>query len=231
MTSLAPYRPLELMRDPKLTQADFTDFIGIWEGFVPESFCDKLLEFGKAVLDEELSVQQEPLWNEDGGADVVEGHVMYGSRDVRQDQSFMLNYVSSRWSNQLNQFLKSCTLHYCDVYFALQNAYLISTDIKFQRTPPGGGYHMWHYENGSYECAARELTWMVYLNDIPEGDGGETEFVHQPRRIKPSKGTVVIFPAAYTHTHRGGLLLGEQDKYIVTGWYIKTHGTNGRRKQ
>ena len=44
MTSLAPYRPLELMRDPKLTQADFTDFIGIWEGFVPASFCDKLLD-------------------------------------------------------------------------------------------------------------------------------------------------------------------------------------------
>lgn len=228
MTTLAPYRPIELMRDPKLTQSDFTDFIGIWEGFVPESFCDKLLSFGKAVLDEELSVQHEPVWDEPGQAEITNGHVMYGSRDVRQDQSFMLNYVSSRWCNQINQFLKSCALHYCDTFFALQNAHLISTDIKFQRTIPGGGYHMWHYENGSYECAARELTWMIYLNDVDEG--GETEFVHQPRRIKPTKGTVVIFPAAYTHTHRGGLLLGEQDKYIVTGWYIKTHGNNGRRK-
>ena len=97
---------------------------------------------------------------------------MSGSRDIRQDESFMLNYVSSRWSNQLNQFLKSCALHYCDNYFALQNAHLISTDIKFQRTIPGGGYIMWHYENGSYECAARELTWMIYLNDVDEG--GET---------------------------------------------------------
>ena len=161
-------------------------------------------------------------------AEVTNGHEMYGSRDIRQDESFMLNYVSGRWCTQINQFLKSCALHYCDTYFALQNAHLISTDVKFQRTIPGGGYHMWHYENGSYECSARELTWMIYLNDVDEG--GETEFVHQPRRIKPTKGTVVIFPAAYTHTHRGGLLLGEQDKYIVTGWYIKTHGNNGRRK-
>ena len=40
--------------------------------------------------------------------------------------------------------------------------------------------------------AARELVWMIYLNDIEEG--GETEFMYQKRRIKPTQGTMVIFP-------------------------------------
>ena len=96
----------------------------------------------------------------------------------------------------------------------------ISSDSKFQRTKPGGGYHIWHHENGSYYFQQREIVWMIYLNDIE--DGGETEFLYQKKRIKPTQGTVVIWPAAFTHTHRGGLLCGDKDKYILTGWYIKS---------
>lgn len=67
--------------------------------------------------------------------------------------------------------------------------------------------------------AMRELTWMIYLNDMPDGDG-ETEFLYQRRRIKPTAGTVVIWPAGYTHVHKGNTVFS-QDKYILTGWYIK----------
>ena len=58
--------------------------------------------------------------------------------------------------------------------------------------------------------------WNLYLNDIEEG--GETEFLDQNRRIKAQKGTMVIFPAAWTHVHRGNPPLNK-DKYIGTGWY------------
>jgi hypothetical protein len=60
---------------------------------------------------------------------------------------------------------------------------------------------------------------MIYLNDMPDGEA-ETEFFHQRRRIKPTAGTVVIWPAGFTHTHKGNTVL-TQDKYILTGWYIK----------
>jgi len=58
-------------------------------------------------------------------------------------------------------------------------------------------------------------TWMVYLNDVEEG--GETEFLYQHKRLKPEQGTLVIWPASFTHTHRGNPPLSN-DKYIVTGW-------------
>jgi hypothetical protein len=61
----------------------------------------------------------------------------------------------------------------------------------------------------------RVAVYTVYLNDIEEG--GETEFLYQLKRLKPKKGTICIFPAGYTHVHRGNTpFLGE--KYIVTGW-------------
>tara|TARA_R110000868_G_scaffold16539_1_gene73910 strand:+ start:347 stop:526 length:180 start_codon:yes stop_codon:yes gene_type:complete len=56
---------------------------------------------------------------------------------------------------------------------------------------------------------------MLYLNDVEEG--GETELLYQSRRIKPQKGTLTMFPASFTHTHRGNPPLSN-DKYIVTGW-------------
>ena len=152
--------------------------------------------------------------------DIMHGSQMYAGNVNRDDSSFLLNYADANWNIQCNQFLKSCISHYLDKYSQLQRVGLISSDTKFQRTQPGGGYHTWHYENGSYYFAQREVTWMAYLNDID--DGGETEFLYQKRRIKPTAGTVVMFPAGYTHVHRGGLVLGEKDKYIITGWYIKT---------
>ena len=31
---LTPYRPLEFMKDDKMTKASFDDFIGVWHNFV-----------------------------------------------------------------------------------------------------------------------------------------------------------------------------------------------------
>lgn len=71
----------------------------------------------------------------------------------------------------------------------------------------------------SFETSTRELVWMIYLNDMPEGEG-ETEFLYQKRRINPKAGRVVIFPAGLTHVHRG-LTVYTQNKYILTGWFNK----------
>jgi len=87
--------------------------------------------------------------------------------------------------------------------------------FKIQKTKIGGGYHIWHFESGNRECSNRLLTWILYLNDVQEG--GETEFLYQHMRVKPEQGTIVIWPAAFTHTHRGNPPLSNE-KYIVTGW-------------
>lgn len=211
---LTPYRPLSLMIDEKVTKSEFSDFIAIWPNFIPKPFCEKLIEYGDSVLDEKISVDNESHF------EMMNGQDMYGTTQRRKDKSFMLNYASYSFTYQLNQFLKSCMMHYMYEYSQLRDVALVSIDSKFQRTPPGGGYHIWHYENSAVWMAQREVTWMVYLNDIEEG--GETEFQYQKRRIKPTQGTVVIFPAGMTHVHRGNMVLGDRNKYIVTGWYNKT---------
>jgi len=36
-------------------------------------------------------------------------------------------------------------------------------------------------------------------------------------RVKPKKGRLILFPAGFTHTHRGNPPL-DGEKYIITGW-------------
>jgi hypothetical protein len=87
---------------------------------------------------------------------------------------------------------------------------------KMQRSETGGGFHRWHYEQGSGNNRSRFAVWMIYLNDVETG--GKTEFKYQDVSYTPTAGTVVIWPAAYTHVHRAAKdLVG--NKYIATGWF------------
>lgn len=88
--------------------------------------------------------------------------------------------------------------------------------IKIQKTSPTQGYHAWHCEHDAMENSNdRILSWILYLNDVEEG--GETEFLYQSLRFKPKTGTFILFPAHFTHTHRGNQPLSGV-KYIATGW-------------
>jgi len=87
--------------------------------------------------------------------------------------------------------------------------------MKMQETQVGGGYHVWHSEDDSPENMRRIMTYILYLNDVEEG--GETEFLYYPKRIKPQTGRLILWPAGYTHAHRGNPPLSNV-KYILTGW-------------
>jgi hypothetical protein len=94
--------------------------------------------------------------------------------------------------------------------------------INLQRYAAGrGGYPYWHCElfprDAQAETLHRHLLWTLYLND---GFGeGETEFLHQQRKIVPRAGSLLIAPAAFTHTHRGNRPQGG-DKFIATSWVL-----------
>lgn len=85
-----------------------------------------------------------------------------------------------------------------------------------QRYQPGMGYPAPHFEKTDILRLfdLRELVWMIYLNDVP--DGG-TEFVFQKRTISAERGKFLMWPAAWTHVHRG-VVSKTHEKVIATGW-------------
>ena len=58
---------------------------------------------------------------------------------------------------------------------------------------------------------------MSIKKDIEEG--GETEFLHFSKRVKPKTGRIVIWPAAFPYVHRGNPPLAGE-KYILTSWMM-----------
>ncbi len=97
-------------------------------------------------------------------------------------------------------------------------------NINFQHYEKAkGGYYHWHSEHFPHpsdpgqKSLHRVLLWMLYLNDVDEG--GETEFLYQGAKIKPKKGSLILSPCGFTHTHRGNVPLSD-DKYILTSWVL-----------
>ena len=92
------------------------------------------------------------------------------------------------------------------------------TSLKIQKTLPTEGYHVWHIEHGKgFDNEARALVFSVYLNDVKEG--GETEFLHFSKRVKPKAGRIVIWPASFPYLHRGNPPLSGE-KYLLTSWLL-----------
>ena len=83
-----------------------------------------------------------------------------------------------------------------------------------QKTQPGQGY-IWHNDAQVRDGYSRVLTYIWYLNDVPEG--GETEF-WDGTLVKPVQGRVLMFPATWNFIHRGNA--PATDRYIVVGWVM-----------
>ena len=116
---------------------------------------------------------------------------------------------------ELNKCIEKYKTKYihCDIN---QNKWGITESPIIQKYPPNGGFKTWHYENsGHLNSIKRHLVFMTYLNDVK--DGGGTEFLYQKEKFKAKKGLTLIWPAEWTHTHKG-IVSTKYEKYIITGW-------------
>ena len=89
--------------------------------------------------------------------------------------------------------------------------------FNLQRYQSGQHFQRTHTERSSLESLHRIFAWMTYLNDVDIKDGGSTFFSHYDLEIQPKKGLTLIWPAEWTHAHKGNLLHADA-KYIITGW-------------
>lgn len=193
---------------------EYFEHIALFKNVYPEGYCQHLIsEFNRLETNGVGSNRQ----NGEGAP----RHM----KDDFQINIELRNHTLAQFNEQglTNVFfdgLQKCYDEYTNKYSVLKDAgRLRATCVKMQRTGPGGGYHVWHAEQGPEAHANRCLVYMLYLNTMSPEEGAETEFLYQKKRFNPTENTMVLWPAAYTHAHRGNPVLGENSKYIVTGWF------------
>ena len=181
-----------------------TDFISIYENAILLEDCKKWIEYIDYLRKEWLILQENSKLHERD----------HETLNFSNDDAYDLT-SSDKLVRSFLPSIKKYVDNYLEDYSLLGESNFLLYDVKAKRIPVAGGFHKWHYENASHESATRRFVVQAYLNTIKEG--GETEFLYQNKRIKAVQGTLLIWPAGYTHVHRGNPPIG-QDKYILTSW-------------
>ena len=184
------------MKASNVNQLD--NFIAGW--FIDAGLCDELVSH---YLELESQDKQEDIKRENFGYNWVPWHYIDAS-------------LNQRYFEQVDKVVE----HYIELYKWASNeqqAWRVMTPPNFQRYFPNKSYKIWHMENdGGPYSIFRHLAFMTYLNDVD--NGGHTEFLYQKIKIKPEKGLTIIWPAGWTHVHRG-TPAPEEEKFAITGWF------------
>ena len=181
------------------------NFIGSWV-IEPLSLCDELITYF------ESNIAKQQIGATGGGRNL-------GVKD-RMDIAIAPNQLDLPGNEVFKLYINSLFACYKDYLVQwpflaeiAQNLEMGSFNLgRYQR---GQHFQKIHTERDSLNSLHRLLAWMTYLNDVDEG--GETCFSHYGLNIKPRKGLTIIWPAEWTHAHKGNVLLGES-KYMITGW-------------
>lgn len=202
------------------------DFIGVFNDAYSAQQCSNYIRFFKnaekagMVVNRQSSENVSPFSKDDLSVTANGNHLSQFMLDKYPELAEVYIHSNEFTKVLVDQALKE----YCRVYpglagFPDAEKKLSIQDSKVQKTVPGQGYHVWHHEHGTSGRAPRRLlAFSLYLNDVEEG--GETEFLYQKVRFKPVMGQLLIWPAYFTHAHRGNQPLSGE-KYLLTGWIEK----------
>lgn len=85
--------------------------------------------------------------------------------------------------------------------------------FKFKHFPPGYSFNTWHCEHDLIH-PDRILCCQVYLTNHNCG----TEFYDPNETVMSKAGRAVVFPAFWTHIHRGQVCPDNKDRYLLANY-------------
>ena len=197
--------------------------IGIYDDAVSIEICQALIDiFERFDREGETrhGVQGYDKIHDPSVKDSQDLTIFYGKKGMapveRAEGQMIMGLIHILWGYMLKYFNKVDHMLEQPSWVDSAHSCLYPDEFHLKRyMPPGQGYHAWHPDNGPANLD-RLLVALLYLNDVEEG--GETMFYHQNLVCKPKAGRLIIFPAGFTHIHKGNRPVSNT-KYILNGWF------------
>ena len=183
------------------------DFIGVYDNTISSKYCKKIIDFFEDNKDLQFR-----------GRYIIDGQTI---RDpsVKDSKDITLYFNDETIpSTIISRVLNAKTSIYIDTFRSthIVDTFSVEMGYNLQRYNPGQGYHVIHCENYG-RGIERVLAWTLYLNTVT--DGGGTYYPEYDKTIDAVEGRLCIFPAFWTHAHKG-IVSNTETKYIATGWYV-----------
>jgi hypothetical protein len=194
-------------------KAEYDQFIGTYDESVPIELCEEFVTNYDVAKENRTIINL----NEDNEGWAKEPPP---TLDRKDEPIFVHPIMSSIYPRPpvmaYYSHLRGCFHEYIDRYQIRFESPIYNDAFKIHKVKQCEGYHVWHYEKGNYIDNERVITYLTYL-EVPT-KGGETEFLHQSLRVEPIVGRTLLWPAGFTHVHRGNPPL-EGEKMYITGWF------------
>jgi len=196
------------MNVPKrnLVMENLKDYIRVYEGALDDNLCRNIIkQFEDSTAHHERWEREtSPQFTQLNVTALAEGGHDGNWGIIHNQLITAIQQVSDLYGRDLN----------CTQFWPTKNAleqirlkkYSHETEDRFDT----------HIDVGDHDSSRRFLVLFFYLNDVEEG--GETEFPMLDYRVKPKRGSVLLFPPTWMYPH-AGLKPISNDKYII-GTYL-----------
>jgi len=183
------------LRRMSLVMVLTSEFIRVYDDVLDADVCDALIHIFDTNKDkhERLDEQKKPSFTQ------------YNLTQNSEDYKDIHNHLIQK------------TFQYRDDYYEFVDKRVFPNSHAFEQyrikryEPNGEDMFDTHVDVQDHASARRFLSFMWYLNDVPEG--GNTVF--NDLTIKPERGKLVVFPPLWLFPHRGEPVV-ESPKYILS---------------
>ncbi len=179
-------------------------FIGSW--FIENSLCNKLIDYFETNKYKQKLGQSASGLNQKV-KDRID--IQINAKDIDTEG----NEIFIKYFERLFECYKDYNAQWPFLQTMIRN--LDIGPCNLGRYNEGQHYQGLHCERGSIDNLSRLFAFMTYLNNVEQG--GSTYFKHYDLEINPQQGLTLIWPAEWTHAHKGNIIK-KGSKYIITGW-------------
>ena len=178
--------------------ADLKQWIKVYDDMLSDEFCDEYTE----MLHNNINKTVKPN-SDHRRCDMYEG--LDSHKESFERFKITIRKIFERYKRELG----NKNLHHLKVLEA-PNIICYSHHDK-----DGVNRFGEHCDNWCMSTASRQLSLVIYLNDVEEG--GVTHFTDLDISVSPKKGRVLIFPPFYLYNHSGEPPVSNP-KYIIVAW-------------